>query len=111
MATGAIDWAAIATDPRFQVMQRRKTRFLAGLMLLAGGYFFLLPLGAALYPEFYRIRVFGAINIGLLFALSEFLMAWLVAALYLRRANREFDRLTDAINAEIMARHRLRVQP
>ena len=39
MATDAIDWAAIEADPRFQVLHRRKTRFLAALMLLSVGYF------------------------------------------------------------------------
>lgn len=108
MADGAIDWAAIEADPRFQILHRRKARFLAGLMLVSVAYFFLLPTCAAWYPELFRIRVAGAVNVGILFALSEFLVAWLVAAVYLRRANREFDHLTAEINAEIMARYRQR---
>lgn len=108
MATDAIDWAAIEADPRFQILHRRKTRFLAALMLLSVGYFFLLPVSAAWYPEFFRIRIAGAINVGIVFALSEFAMAWAVAALYLLRANREFDRLTADIQREIMTQRRAR---
>lgn len=108
MAPEPIDWAAIAADPRFQLLHRRKTRFLAGLMVFSVAYFFLLPIGAVLYPGFYRLPVFGVVNVGLLLAFSEFAMAWLIAALYLRRANREFDRLSEAINADILARHRQR---
>ena len=108
MANGAIDWAAIEADPRFQILHRRKTRFLGALMLLSVGYFFLRPVCAAWYPAFFRVRLAGAINVGIVFALSEFVMTWTVAALYLHRANREFDRLTDAINQEIAARHRWR---
>ena len=106
MATRAIDWTAIEADPRFQILHRRKARFLSALMVLSVGYFFLLPVVAAWHPEFFRIRVIGAINVGIVFALSEFAMAWLVAALYLWRANREFDRLTADIRREIMAQHR-----
>jgi uncharacterized membrane protein (DUF485 family) len=41
------------------------------------------------------------VNVGLAFALSEFLMAWLVAFLYSRVANREFDRLAMDIAAAV----------
>lgn len=105
MAGCAIDWAEIAADPRFQILHRRKVRFLSGLMLASLTCFFLLPIGAAWHPEFFRVRISGAVNIGILLAFSEFLMVWVVAALYLRRANREFDWLMAEVNAEIMARY------
>lgn len=105
MAGRAIDWAAIDADPRFQALHRKKLGFLALLMLFSIIYYFLLPVGAAWFPELFRIRVLGGINIGILFALSEFVVAWGVAALYTRRANREFDRLADEINNEIVTRH------
>lgn len=103
MANGAIDWAAVDADPRFQELHRKKLGFLSLLMVLSIGYYFLLPVGAAWFPELFRIKVFGFVNIGILFALSEFAVAWAVAALYTRRANREFDRLAEAINRDIMA--------
>lgn len=106
MAADAIDWAAIQADPRFQRLHRRKTRFLAGLMVLATAYFFLLPLGAAWAPELFATRLLGHVNVGIVFALSEFLMVLAVAVLYLRRANREFDRLAEEIDIEIHARSR-----
>ena len=36
-------------------------------------------------------RIFGPVNLAYLFALSQFFMAWIIAALYVRAANR-FDR-------------------
>lgn len=111
MASTAIDWAVIAADSRFQILHRRKARFLAGLMLASLTCFFLLPTGAAWYPGFFRLRVFGAVNVGILLAFSEFLMVWIVAALYLRRANREFDRLMAEVNAEIMIQYQRRERP
>ncbi|MCK6405815.1 MAG: DUF485 domain-containing protein [Rhodocyclaceae bacterium] len=106
MAVDAMDWAAIQADPRFQRLHRRKTRFLAGLMVLAMVYFFLLPLGAAWAPELFATRLVGHVNVGIAFAFSEFLMVLTVAAFYLRRANREFDRLAEEIEIEIHARSR-----
>ena len=102
MATDiAVDWDAIVLDPRFQDLHRRKSRFLWGLMALSVGYYFLLPIGAAWFQPLFRERVWGVINVGLLFALSEFAVAWAIAWYYSRRAGREFDRLA----AQIVAGH------
>lgn len=94
-----IDWYAIAADPRFIDLHRRKSRFLWGLMAFSLVYYFLLPLGAAYTPELFSQKVWGPLNVGLLFALSEFIVAWGIAIIYSRRANREFD----ALAAEIVA--------
>lgn len=90
-AAPAIDWAAIDADPRFQELHRRKTTVLAGLMILSVLYYFLLPVGAAYFPGLFARRVWGPLNVGLVFALSEFVVAWGIAFYYARRANREFD--------------------
>ena len=37
-------------------------------------------------------RVWGAVNLAYLFALSQFFMAWIIAALYVRAAAK-FDRM------------------
>lgn len=103
MAADAIDWAALRADPRFQRLHRRKTRFLAGLMGFALVYFLLLPLGAAWAPELFAMRLFGHVNVGIVFALSEFLMVLAVAVIYRHHANHEFDRLVAEIEAEILA--------
>jgi len=90
-APAAIDWKAIVADPRFQALHHKKTRFLWGLMVFSVAYYFLLPIGAAYFPALFAIRVWGPVNVGLLFALSEFLVAWGIAFHYSRRANAEFD--------------------
>jgi uncharacterized membrane protein (DUF485 family) len=97
----SIDWAAVIADPRFQRLRRRKTTVLWGLMAFSVGYYFLLPVGAAYFQSLFRMKVWGVINVGLLFALSEFVVAWAIAFYYSRVANREFDRLA----AEIVAHY------
>lgn len=79
-------WVNIHADPDFQALHAEKTRFLWSLMAFSITYYFLLPLGAAWFTDVYRTPVWGAVNVGLLFALSQFVVAWGVAWLYARRA-------------------------
>lgn len=87
------DWAAIHADPRFLDLHRRKAGFLWSLMALSVVYYFLLPIGAGYFPEFFKAQVWGPLNVGLLFAFSQFIVAWGIAFIYARRANQRFDAL------------------
>ena len=98
--SSTVDWQAVVADPRFQRLHRRKQVFLSGLLAFAVAFYFLLPIGAGWFPAVFRIRVWGVINVGLLFALAEFAVAWLVAWAYSRRAAGEFDRLAREIVAD-----------
>jgi uncharacterized membrane protein (DUF485 family) len=95
-----VDWDAIIRDTRFQSLHRRKTLFLWGLMAISVVYYFLLPIGAAYYQDLFKIRVWGVVNVGLLFALSEFVVAWTIALVYSRKASQDFDRMAAEIAAE-----------
>ena len=96
MANQTLNWAAIDADPRFQELHAKKSRFLWGLMVFAVIYYFLLPIGAAYFADLYKVRVFGVINFGLVFALSQFLVAWGIAFVYAKRAQ-QFDAMAEAI--------------
>jgi uncharacterized membrane protein (DUF485 family) len=101
MATpNEVDWDAIIRDPRFQSLHRRKSSFLWGLMAISIAYYFLLPIGAAYFQDLFKIRVWGVINVGLLFALSQFVVAWLIAWIYSRKASQDFDRMAAELAAE-----------
>jgi uncharacterized membrane protein (DUF485 family) len=99
-AETTVDWNAVISDPRFQSLHRRKQGFLTGLMLFSVVYYFLLPIGAAYFQDLYAVQVSGPVNVGLLFALSEFIVAWLIAFYYSRRAGADFDRLAREIAAD-----------
>jgi uncharacterized membrane protein (DUF485 family) len=101
MATpNAVDWDAIIRDPRFQSLHKRKNAFLYGLMALAVAYYFLLPIGAAYFQDLFKVRVWGVINVGLLFALSQFVVTWAIAIIYSRKASQDFDRMAAELAAE-----------
>jgi uncharacterized membrane protein (DUF485 family) len=100
MASTSIHWSGIVADPRFQALHHKKQSFLTGLMIFSVVYYFLLPIGAAYFPALFNVRVWGPINVGLLFALSEFVVAWAVAFYYSRRANNEFDAMARELAVE-----------
>jgi len=97
MALSSMNWVAIDADPRFQELHHKKTRFLWTLMIFSIIYYFLLPIGAAYYTDLFRVKVWGPVNVGILFALSEFLVAWLIAYIYSSYANSRFDPMAEEI--------------
>ena len=97
MSKPQMNWAAIDADPRFQALHRKKTTFLWSLMIFSTIYYFLLPIGAAYYQDLFKVKVWGVVNVGILFALSEFVVAWTIAFLYSKKANAEFDAMAQEI--------------
>ena len=95
-STNSINWVAIDADPRFQRLHAKKTAFLTWLMVFSIVYYFLLPIGAAYFTDLFRTRVFGVVNFGLLFALSEFVVAWGIAGYYTVKA-KEFDAMAQEL--------------
>ncbi len=60
-------------------------------MLFALVFYFSLPIATAYFQSILTVKIWGVINVGLLFALSQFIVAWCIAAIYAKRANAEFD--------------------
>ena len=92
MTQSSINWVAIDADPRFQRLHAKKLAFLTGLMVFSLFYYFLLPIGAAYFSDIYKIKVFGVVNVGILFALSQFIVAWSIAFYYTAKA-KVFDEM------------------
>ena len=96
---GSPDWEAIAASSRFKELMRAKKRFIIPAMIFFIVYYFALPVLVGYARPLMETRVFGPVNIAYLFALSQFFMAWIIAALYVRAANR-FDRQAKEIIAK-----------
>ena len=73
-------------------MLNAKARFVVPATLFFIVYYFSLPLLVGYAPQLMARKVLGVVNVAYLFALSQFLMAWLVAWAYVRAAAR-FDRM------------------
>jgi uncharacterized membrane protein (DUF485 family) len=96
---GAINWEAIAASARFKELVRAKRRFVIPAMLVFIVYYFALPVLVGYARPLMEKRVIGPVNLAYLFALSQFFMAWIIAAFYVRAANR-FDRQAREIIAK-----------
>jgi uncharacterized membrane protein (DUF485 family) len=95
------DWAAIARNPKFVEIHRRKAYFLFGWWIFSTVYYFCLPIGAGSLTGLWSVKVIGNINFGYLFALSQFFVSWALAIYYAIWANKVSDRLTNELLDEL----------
>ena len=93
---GVINWQALAASEKFRRLLRAKRRFIVPAMVFFIIYYFALPVLVGYARPLMETRVFGAVNLAYLFALSQFFMAWVVAALYVRAAVK-FDKMASDV--------------
>jgi uncharacterized membrane protein (DUF485 family) len=93
---GAIDWEALAARGAFKRLIKAKRRFIIPAMIFFVLYYFALPTLVGYARPLMEKKVLGAVNVAYLFALSQFFMAWIIAALYVRAAAK-FDRMADEV--------------
>jgi len=89
---GTVNWESIAASERFRNLLGAKRRFIVPAMIFFVVYYFALPILVGYAREFMEKRVWGAVNFAYLFALSQFFMAWFIAAIYMRAATK-FDKM------------------
>lgn len=93
---GVIDWEKLAGSARFRNLLKAKRRFIVPAMIFFIAYYFALPVLIGYARPFMEKRVLGPVNLAYFFALSQFFMAWIIAALYVRAAAR-FDRMANEV--------------
>jgi uncharacterized membrane protein (DUF485 family) len=87
-----IDWQKLAASERFRNLLKAKRRFVVPATIFFIVYYFALPVLIGYARPFMERQVFGPVNLAYLFALSQFFVAWIIAALYVRAAAR-FDKM------------------
>lgn len=95
-APSKTDWDDIASNPEFEDLLAAKARFIVPATVFFIVYYFALPISVGYFKDFMSTPVFGPVNIAYLFALSQFFMAWIIAALYMRAASR-FDKMAQRL--------------
>jgi uncharacterized membrane protein (DUF485 family) len=89
-------WDRIAASREFQDLMATKKTFIVPAFIFFLVYYFALPVLVGYAPTFMATKVVGQVNLAYLFALSQFFVAWIIAALYMRAAD-NFDRLAKDI--------------
>ena len=90
------DWSGIAARADFQALLAAKRRFVIPATIFFLVYYMALPVLVGFWPELMKKPVWGPVNIAYLFALSQFIMTWVMAALYVREA-KKWDRMEHEI--------------
>lgn len=92
-----VDWEAIERSPQFQELVRRRRRFVvpATIFFLSWYLGFILLAGYA--EDFMAESVYEGLTVGYVLALTQFVMVGVLGLMYLRRAERVYDPLSEEV--------------
>ncbi len=96
------NWTALAEQPEFRALVRARRRFVTPATFFFIAYYLALPVAVGFWPAVMSRPLWGPLTIAYAFALSQFAMAWILLAVYLRRA-RKFD-----LQAALIRKHETR---
>ena len=85
-------------SPEFDELRSRFRKFVFPMTALFLAWYFLYVLLAAFAPDFMSHKVWGNINVGLLFGFGQFISTFVITVLYVRWADREFDPRAEALH-------------
>lgn len=83
-----VNWDELEAKPEFRSLLGRKARFIVSATIFFMSYYLALPILVGYFPDLMKKQVLGKVNIAYIFALSQFLMAWIIAFIYVRKASR-----------------------
>lgn len=92
--------------PAFHELLAAKRRFIIPATVFFLSYYMALPVLIGYFPEMMKRPLAGKVNGAYLFAFSQFLMTFIVAWLYMRRA-RKWDAMEHALLASVKTQHSL----
>jgi len=99
------DWVAIERSPEFQELTRSKRAFVvpATIFFMVWYFGFIALCGYA--PDFMGKKfIADGLTVGYVLALTQFVMSWVLAAWYVRRANRTWDPLAARVRDSVDGR-------
>ena len=92
---------AIGRDPEMVELEARHRRFVWPATIFFLVYYLALNVLAGTSPDLMGTKLFGEFTFGYLFALSQFLMAFVVAWVYARWAARRIDPLATDLREKL----------
>jgi uncharacterized membrane protein (DUF485 family) len=97
-ASSQSQWDRIAGSEQFKHLLQIKKLFIIPAFVFFFAYYFGLMVLVGYAPKLASTRVIGTVTVAYLYALSQFVVGWIVAGLYLLASSR-FDALTKDIIA------------
>jgi uncharacterized membrane protein (DUF485 family) len=94
-------YARAQQSPEFAALRRRLRRFIFPMTVAFLVWYALYVLLSAYARDFMGTKLFGNINVALVFGLLQFVSTFLIAWLYARFADRKIDAAAEAIKNEV----------
>ena len=92
-----VDWEAAANSPEFKELIRKRRSFVLPATAFFMAWYFGFIILAGYAPDFMGESIYEGFTVGYLIALSQFVMVWVLAGWYLKRADRDFDPLAQKV--------------
>jgi uncharacterized membrane protein (DUF485 family) len=88
-----INWLAAERSPEFRELRRRKRAFVVPATLFFLTWYFGFIALAGYAESFMGRSIYEGFTVGYALALTQFVMVWVLGAMYLRKASREWEPL------------------
>jgi uncharacterized membrane protein (DUF485 family) len=88
-----VDWKAAEESPEFKKLIKKQRRFVVPATAFFLGWYTIFILLAGYAPDFMGSSIYEGFTVGYGLALTQFVMVWVLAWVYVRKADREFDPL------------------
>ena len=99
-----IDYVSVENSAPFRELKRRHRSFVWPLTIVFVVWYLAYVLLSSFAPEFMATRVSGAITIGLLMGLGQFVTTFAITMWYVWYANHKLDPVSEEIRADLEQR-------
>jgi uncharacterized membrane protein (DUF485 family) len=94
-------YAEVQQSTEYKDLRRRFRRFVFPMTALFLAWYFLYVLLSSFAVDFMSTKVWGEINVGLIFGLLQFVSTFAITIWYVRFANRRLDPLAEQLRTEL----------
>ena len=91
-----VDWTGIERSAEFRELVKKRRSFVVPATIFFLAYYMAFIIVAGYAPDFMGESVYEGLTVGYCYALTQFVMVFVLGIWYLRKADREFDPLADA---------------
>ncbi len=103
-APPGIDYVAEEQSPRFTELKRKHRSFVLPLTVFFLAWYFAYVLLSTFARDFMATPVSGAITVGLLLGLGQFVTTFVITMWYVSYANKKLDPISSEIRADLEAK-------
>ena len=92
-----VDWKGIERSPEFRELVKRRRSFVVPATIFFLAYYMAFIIVAGYAPDFMGESVYQGLTVGYCYALTQFVMVFVLGIWYLRKSENEFDPLADRV--------------